>query len=263
MIPYVEHPTVEVFGVSIQAFRVLVLVALAVQIELTVRRAQRVGIARETAASLVVWAVAIGLVSAHVFDVVAYRPERLRTDPLELLRVWGELASTGGMLGGLAGLLFVARRKGLSGARLAGFFDVVMFALPFTLAVGRLGCGLQHDHLGVASTSPFAVRFPDGPPWHGPRFDLGLLEAGLAAAIALAFVLLDRAKPAAAQRPGLYFALFFALYGPGRFLLDFLRVGEARYAGLTPAQWLMALASLAAAAWLARLARSPQGAPAR
>ena len=252
MIPNIEHPTLTVFGYTLQAFRVLVLLAIAVQVELTVRRAPRVGIARETASSLVIWAVVIGLVSAHVFDVLAYRPEVLRSDPLELLRVWGELASTGGMLGGLAGLFWIARRKGLSGALLARFFDVVMFALPFTLAVGRLGCALQHDHLGIASTSVFAVAFPDAPPWHGPRFDLGLLETLVSTAIAAMFLALDRAKPQQLRPPGFYFALFFALYGPARFALDFLRVGEARYAALTPAQWLMAGAALAAIGWLAR-----------
>lgn len=260
MIPFVEHPTAEVFGYTLQAFRVLALLAIVVQVELTVRRAPRVGIAREVAGSLIAWAVGIGLVSAHVFDVLAYRPEVLRTDPLELLRVWGELASTGGMLGGIAGLVWVARRKGMGGAELLRFLDVVMFALPFTLAVGRLGCALQHDHLGAASTSLLAVRFPDGPPWGGPRFDLGLLETLLCVGIAAAFVALERAKAQGLRTPGFFFAAFFALYGPGRFALDFLRVGEARYAGLTPAQWLMLGAGAAAIAWLVRSGRAQPGA---
>ncbi len=254
MIPYIEHPTVEIFGYTLQAFRVLALAAIAVQVELTVRRAPRVGIARGVASSLIVWAVAIGLVSAHVFDVLAYRPEVLRTDPFELLRVWGELASTGGMLGGLAGLFLVARATALARAELLRFFDLVMFALPFTLGIGRLGCALQHDHPGIASTSLFAVNFPFTPPFSGPRFDLGLLEFLLCGAIALAFLALERARPQQLRAPGFFFALFFALYGPGRFALDFLRVGEARYAGLTPAQWLMAGASVAAVAWLLRAA---------
>jgi phosphatidylglycerol:prolipoprotein diacylglycerol transferase len=252
VIPYVPHPTLEIAGYTLQAFRLLALAAIAVQVELTVRRAPRAGIARETASSLILWAVVLGLGSAHVFDVLAYRPHVLREDPLELLRVWGELSSTGGMLGGLAGLFFVARRRGLSGIEIARFFDTVMFALPFTLAVGRFGCALQHDHLGIASTSVFAVNFPEGAQWGGPRFDLGLLETGLCLAIGAAFLLLDRARPLRLRAPGFFAASFFALYGPGRFALDFLRVGEARYAGLTPAQWLMLAASAAAVGWLVR-----------
>jgi prolipoprotein diacylglyceryltransferase len=38
---------------------------------------------------------------------------------------------------------------------------------------------------------------------------------------------------------------FIILYMPVRFLLDFLRVSDGRYLGLTPAQWV-AVATLAA-----------------
>ena len=96
------------------------------------------------------------------------------------------------------------------------------------------------------------MNFPAVPPWNGPRFDLGLLETLFCVAIAAAFVALDRVRPQQLRPPGFFFALFFALYGPGRFALDFLRVGEARYVGLTPAQWLMAGAAIAALAWLSR-----------
>jgi phosphatidylglycerol:prolipoprotein diacylglycerol transferase len=248
VIPYVEPPALELLGYPLRGFALLALLAVAVQVELTLRRAPRVGIARDLAASLIGWAVAIGLVSAHVFDVVAYRPEVLRTDPLELLRVWGELSSTGGMLGGLVALFVVARRRGLSQRDALRFFDTVMFALPFTLAVGRLGCALQHDHLGVSSTSFLAVRFPEG-----PRFDLGLLEMGLCVGIALLFLALDRRGALTSYPAGFTSALFFGLYGPGRFALDFLRVGEARYLGWTPAQWLMLGAIVASAGGLRAL----------
>jgi phosphatidylglycerol:prolipoprotein diacylglycerol transferase len=41
---------------------------------------------------------------------------------------------------------------------------------------------------------------------------------------------------------GFNFILFPALYLPVRFGLDFLRVVDARYAGLTPAQWVALVA---------------------
>ena len=250
MIPFFALPSFELFGHTLRVFPLLALAAVAVQLEMTLRRATRFGIARAVAGSLIVWATAAGLVSAHFFDVLAYRPQVLRSDPLELFRVWGELASTGGMLGGLAALYWIARRRGMPGVEVLRFFDVALFALPFTLAVGRLGCALQHDHLGVASESFLAVRFPDG-----PRFDLGLLELFLCGAIAASFLALDRrARPA-----GFFTGLFFALYGPARFALDFLRIGEARYAGLTPAQLLMIGASGAGIALLVSSARAGPG----
>jgi prolipoprotein diacylglyceryltransferase len=51
-----------------------------------------------------------------------------------------------------------------------------------------------------------------------------------------------------ARAPGFFLGTFVPLYMPVRFGLDFLRIADARYGGLTPAQWL------ASAAWLGALA---------
>jgi phosphatidylglycerol:prolipoprotein diacylglycerol transferase len=239
VIPYLEHPIIEIGSYPLQAFRVLALIAIVVEYMIVVRRAPAHGFSSEQASSLIAWATVFGLVSAHVFDVLAYYPERLLEDPLELFRIWGSLSSWGGMLGGLGGLAFVAWRRGLGANGVLRFLDVAIYALPFTLAVGRLGCGLQHDHLGVASTHFLAVAFPDG-----PRFDLGLLEFFYLVPVAALFFVLGR-KP----RPlGFFSGLYFALYGPVRFVLDTLRVDDARYFGWTPAQYLCVLMTIAGVA---------------
>ena len=55
--------------------------------------------------------------------------------------------------------------------------------------------------------------------------------------------------------------LFLVLYGPARFVMDALRVGDARYLGWTPGQYASIVASLAGltallyAASAARVAR--------
>lgn len=239
MLPYVEHPVLTIGSYELQAFRMLALTAVAVEYFIVVKRAPRHGFSSEQASSLIAWATVLGLASAHVFDVLAYYPERLREDPLELFRVWGSLSSWGGMVGGLGGLAFVAWRRGLGAAGVLRFVDLAVYALPITLAVGRFGCALQHDHLGIASTHFLAVNFPTG-----PRFDLGLLEFLYLIPISLVFVALGRTpRPA-----GFYLGLFFALYSPGRFAMDALRAEDARYFGWTPAQYLCVVATLAGTA---------------
>ena len=42
---------------------------------------------------------------------------------------------------------------------------------------------------------------------------------------------------------GFFIGLFFAAYGPVRFVLDSLRVSEARYFGWTPGQYLSLVAA--------------------
>jgi phosphatidylglycerol---prolipoprotein diacylglyceryl transferase len=255
--PYIEHPVLAIGSYELQAFRVLALAAIVVEYAIVVRRAPRHGFTSEQASSLIAWATVLGLVSAHVFDSLAYYPEQVRANPLSLFYVWTNLSSWGGMVGGLAGLAFVAWRRGLGAEGVLRFVDLAVYALPFTLAVGRLGCALQHDHLGVASAHPLAVAFPTG-----PRFDLGLLEFLYLIPVSLLFLWLGR-RP----RPtGFYLGLYFALYSPARFVMDTLRSDDARYLGWTPAQYLCVAAALAGAAlvaWSVRRGRAEARAVAR
>jgi prolipoprotein diacylglyceryltransferase len=62
---------------------------------------------------------------------------------------------------------------------------------------------------------------------------------------------LDR-KP---RPPGFFLIAFPLLYVPVRFFLDFLRIGDARYLGLTPAQYAGIAVFLAAVYFPVRLAR--------
>lgn len=235
MLPYIPYPTLDLGFYRLEAFSLLALAAVVVQFQITVRRAPRVGIEQRTASALVGWAIGLGLVCAHVFDVLVYTPGKLAADPWILLRVWESLSSFGGMLGGLLGIWIVMRVKQVGARDMLRFFDLLIYALPFTLAVGRLGCALKHDHPGISSAHWLAVRFPDG-----PRFDLGLLEFLYVSLVAALFAWLGRRR-----RPdGLYIGLFFALYGPVRFAMDSLRVYDARYAGWTPAQYLSILSTL-------------------
>ena len=114
--------------------------------------------------------------------------------------------------------------------------DAVASGLPFGWMFGRAGCTVVHDHPGIRSDAWFAVAYPGG-----SRLDLGLLELVYVIPIAVAFVFLRRR----AWPWGFFVAVLSISYAPGRFLLDFLRLRraehdllpDARYAGLTPAQW--------------------------
>ena len=64
--------------------------------------------------------------------------------------------------------------------------------------------------------------------------DLGWYEFLFTGLIIVPVFLVLNRKP---RQPGFFLITFLLLYIPGRFLLDFLRLGDARYAGLTPAQY--------------------------
>ena len=228
MFPYFEQPSISLGPITVHAFGVLVAAAIVLGYWMLVQRAEKRGLDGEVASGLAVWMVACGLLSAHLVAVTLSDPRNILHDPLVLVRLWEGLSSFGGILGGILGGLWFMRRSGLKSSAIWGYLDLVAFVFPFAWILGRAGCALAHDHPGVPSDGWWAVRYPDG-----PRLNLGLLEFFYTLILAGLFLFLDRRR----RRSGFYFGLFFVLYGPVRFFMDGLRVGDAQYLGFTLAQY--------------------------
>jgi phosphatidylglycerol:prolipoprotein diacylglycerol transferase len=278
MIPYFPQPRYHLFGpVTIHAFGALVAVAVITGWKMVVARCRRKGLNAEMCEDLLVYVFCTGFLVAHLYSVIAYFPGEAWKDPLLLLKVWENISSFGGIVGGVFGLWLFFRFKGrgvLRSDRLK-YLDAIAYAFPFAWAVGRLGCTVAHDHPGVVTSFPLAVslksaaaqayimsvyqaagRLADLPPAATLRtlgfHDLGWYEfLYTLLAIVPVFLLLDR-KP---RRPGFFVATFLLLYVPVRFFLDFLRISDARYYGLTPGQYAAAAVFLGAVLWSASLSR--------
>ena len=259
MLPYFEQPVWHIGPLTIHAFGVAVGLALWFGLTMAQRRFERTGLDPVIGYRLGGWMIVGGILGAHLFSVLLYFPDKLREDPWLLVRVWEDISSVGGMLGGtIGGLLFLSLRLRETDRRTKlAYLDAVAFVFPAALAIGRVGCALAHDHPGVVTNFPLALSleteaardylrevyegaglaFPSGVEGMGFH-DLGLYELlVLALLIVPAFAYWNR-RPRAA---GFYLVAFAALYFPVRFGLDMLRVADARYLGLTPAQWGAAL----------------------
>lgn len=263
MLPYFEQPTWQLGPLTVHAFGIAVAIAVSLGLTLVNRRFRQLGLDPEVGERLVLWMLVAGFIGAHLFAVVFYVPDKLRNDPWLLLRLWEEISSFGGMLGGVigAGLFLRTHPEVLERRQLLGYLDAVAFVFPSALAIGRIGCALAHDHPGVVTTFPLAISLkteaarayivgfsgvasiqslPSAPAmgFH----DLGLYELlFLLLVIVPAFTYWNRC-----HRPtGFYLFAFSALYFPVRFGLDMLRVSDARYLSLTPAQWVTVLIMVA------------------
>jgi phosphatidylglycerol:prolipoprotein diacylglycerol transferase len=219
---------------TIHAFGILVATGILVGAALTKRRARELGLVDEMVASMVTTILVCGFLFAHIFDILAYQAYWSRPTLVELLNPTQGFSSFGGFIGALAGLFYWCRRRG---QEVMPYADSLAYGLATGWMFGRLGCFTAHDHPGIRSTFFLAVKYPVAE-YGGPRLDLGLLEALWAMGVAIAFAILRR-KP----RPlGIYVTILTLAYAPVRFGLDFLRAtdtpnADARYAGLTPAQW--------------------------
>jgi len=208
------------------------------------RYAKRIGESEATARRMVAWVTAAGILGAHVFDVLFYRPGDLARDPLVLLKFWTSISSYGGFIGGALGWGYVAWRDKL---RLGRWADITIVGLLVAFSIGRGGCTTVHDHLGAETTSAIGVDVPRtalvergiATTSHDATVrvhDLGMEELLylLPVNALVLFLAFRRRLP-----PGVLAALTAALYAPVRFGLEEWRLASSDppYAGLTFAQW--------------------------
>lgn len=257
MLPYFEQPALYLGPLTVHAFGIAVALAMWIGLTLVQRRFGFCTLDPVVGQRLGGWMIVGGILGAHLFSVLLYFPHKLRDDPWLLFRVWEDISSFGGMLGGIVGafLFFSLRFRNADSRRMLAYVDAIAFVFPVALGIGRFGCALAHDHPGGVTSFPLAISLKTETarqylggvydaaglplPAAAPGFhDLGLYELLFLSFLVLpAFILWNRR-----QRPaGFYLIAFSALYFPVRFGLDMLRVADARYLGLTPAQWGAAL----------------------
>ena len=269
MLPYFPQPEIHLFGpVTFHAFGGLVALAVIVGWRLAVIRCRKKGLDPEICEDLLAYVVFSGFVAAHLYSVIAYFPREAMKDPLLFLKFWENISSFGGFIGGLVGVWLFFRTKSahIAPADRLGYLDVIAYVFPFAWAIGRLACTVAHDHPGTVTTFPLGVslatpearayivsfyqdagrlvELPVFAELSGMAFhDLGWYEFLYTVLVMVPlFLALDR-KP----RPSGFFVVAFPLvYVPARFMLDTLRLNDARYAGFTPGQYAGALVFLVA-----------------
>lgn len=294
MIPYLTQPGIQLGPVDLYAFGVIVATAAAVGLELGRRRFRRFGLDPVIGERFAWFTLIGGFVGAHLFSVLVYFPEKVARNPLVLLKLWEDISSFGGMLGALVGmgLFFWRRAPGLDARVRMAYMDVAAFVFAVSLAIGRMACSLAHDHPGTLTSFPLAISLRSAParayianvyadagrlatlPPPDQLASMGFHDLGwyeflyLSAVVVPVMLLLDRrfARRHGHSTPptGLFVAAFVVLYMPVRFALDFLRVNDVRYAGLTPGQWtaVAALIALGVTAAVRRVrSRRANGAP--
>ena len=193
-------------------------------------RGRQLSLAEAKVQSMITAVLIGGFVFAHLFDVVAYQLPAGTVRWTDVLNPAAGLSSFGGFAGAVAMLWVWTMRQHQP---VMPYADALAAGLAPGWLFGRLGCFTAHDHPGRHTSFFLGVQYPGG-----ARHDLGLDEAIFAAALAAVFLVLMRRR----QRAGMFVVLWTLTYAPVRFALDFLRAedvaaADARYLGLTPAQY--------------------------
>lgn len=243
MIPYIAASTYTLFGITFQVWGTFVALGYALATYLVWRRAKSRGLDAGFILDLAFWIFVAAFIGARVFHVLAYEPQYYLIHPWDAIdpRQPG-YAMFGGFMGAFLMGFWLIRRRGYSFIEYA---DVALWGLPWGCGVGRIGCFLIHDHPGTLSHSLLAMKQPDGT----SRHDLGLYLSLIGFGTGLLFLWLGRRE----RGSGFWLGAFLLIEGITRFSLDFLRIQDVRYGGLTPTQWL-SVPLIGVACWILRRA---------
>ena len=234
MIPWFQWSVIHIGPLPVQVWGSFVALGMVVSLLIVTRRSERFHLPREQMLDLALWAIIGGLIGSRVFHVLFYQPSFFLAQPLEIIKIWhGGLSSFGGLFGAMVGFALFVKRKAIPKFQFFIIADLMSFAAVFGWIVGRLGCFMIHDHLGVHSTCPLAIQTPTG-----PRLEMALVEILGMIPLAILFFYFRRKQ----MREGWYTGMLFVYYGILRCILDFFRAtdirgADSRYIGLTPGQY--------------------------
>jgi phosphatidylglycerol---prolipoprotein diacylglyceryl transferase len=266
-LPYKDIPALG----PLQPFGIIVAIGVLIGAWVMRKYAEKHGGHDDDLRGLTGWVTVCGFIGAHVFDVLAYQPELLSSDPLILLKLWQGISSYGGFLGGAMGFAFYIWWKRLTPGMWA---DATAVGLLLAFSIGRIGCTLVHDHVGRAADHWLAFDYPRKALADRHilqefastepiirAWNLGLLE--LLYLIPVNITVIWLAFRGKARSAGFLAVLVGILYAPVRFFLEFWRLNDSdpRYLGLTFAQWCSIAAFSVAGLVAVKLLRSGKVAP--
>ncbi len=236
-------PVIIGFGhFALRWYGLIVATAIGIGTWVTLREAERKGFDRGDITANLLWVMLAAIAGARLFHVADHWSHTFAADPLRALYVWqGGLAIWGGVFGGLAAVLWLARRNHW---RLLPLLDMVAPGLVLGQGVGRFVCVITGDAMGRPTEGPFGVAYsnpaamvPELGVYYAPT---PVYEALLNLTIfALLWRLRRRNLP-----DGLLALLYLALYSLGRFVVGYTSSYRIFLAGLTQSQ-IVALVTLA------------------
>jgi len=236
------------------------------------REAQRRGHDPAIMWDLLAWLMVGGMLGARVWHILTPMPGSIAhglttgyylTHPLEAIAAWkGGLGIPGGVIGGLLALYLFTRRRKL---RFGEWADICAPGLALGQAIGRWGNFFNQELYGPPTTLPWGIfiaprnRLPAYAnfAYYHPLF----LYESLWNLANMALLLWLARRFHNVLRAGDVFLAYLVIYPVGRFLLEFIRLGGSRVAGVNVNQLFMA--AIAVSASIALLWRHRGGSPAR
>ena len=149
--------TLDILGLSMPWYSLLMMIAVGVGIFLSMREERRLSLPRDTILNFALLAIPLGVIGARLYY-VAFTWSRFQSNPLEIFRVWnGGLAIYGAVLGGLLAALIISFTSKVS---LLTLVDAAAPSLVLGQAIGRWGNYANMEAYGSRLYSEAFQFFP-------------------------------------------------------------------------------------------------------
>ena len=235
-IPSPPDGTIEILGLSIHMYGLMIAFGVIAGVWLGGRRFEQRGIGtRDDMSAIAIWAVTAGVIGARLYYIITDASDPWK-EPGKWIKVWeGGLGIPGGLILGILVGVWQAHRRGIP---MGQGMDAVAPALPLAQAIGRWGNWWNQELYGKPTDLPWALEidddklpggspsatYPSGTTFH-PTF---LYESLWNIGLCIFLLVLDRKVR---LRPGRLMAVYVAGYALGRFWVESLRIDPANSGG--------------------------------
>lgn len=235
-------PTIELFGVEIAMYGVMIVFGTAAGILTAVLRSGKTGQPKEDLLYASLYGTIGVIIGAKVLYIITILPliienfDLLIHDPDEAMALLaGGFVFYGGLIGGISAVGIYCRQYGLRFFPLA---EALVPSIPLIHAFGRVGCFFAGCCHGIEFPPPIGMYFSKSPvaPHDVALFPVQLLESALNLAIFAVLLILGKKR----RRQGVVLGAYLLMYAPLRFILEYLRADAWRgiFLGLSTSQWI-------------------------
>lgn len=210
---------ISIGNITIHGYGLMIAVGILLCVMMAVYRAKKYSLDPEAMVDIALWGVASGFVGAKLLYVIVEWKEFIK-HPGNVLGSEGFVVY-GGIIAGVLAAILYCRIKHLI---FLEYFDLAAPSIALAQGVGRIGCFLAGCCYGRETDSFLGVVFPEGcmAPT-GVKLLPTQLFSSAGDLLIMGILLWFHRKNTCTGNVG---ALYMALYGVGRFLIEFLRADD-------------------------------------